>query len=89
MNATGIWFSPQILSFLNPPIPVAQRVGRSLRMGVAVLEANARLLVGLYLLLSVGGIVLLAITGYLGGSMVYDHGVGTPAGLLPVQIGIF
>lgn len=77
------WFSPRILTFLSPAIPVAQRMGKSLRLRMAALGGNARLFVGLYLLLSVGGLVLLAITGYLGGSMVYDHGVGTPTGILP------
>jgi hypothetical protein len=36
----------------------------------------------LYLALSVIGVGLLALTGYLGGALVYDHGVGAPAGLL-------
>jgi uncharacterized membrane protein len=39
----------------------------------------SRLLVGLYLLASVGGLVLLTLTGYYGGLMVYHYGVGTPA----------
>jgi uncharacterized membrane protein len=34
--------------------------------------------VELYLLASVVSVVLLGLTGYLGGSMVYDHGVGLP-----------
>ncbi|MBA3823663.1 MAG: hypothetical protein H0X24_07145 [Ktedonobacterales bacterium] len=38
-----------------------------------------RLLIGLYLLASVGGLVLLTLTGYYGGLMVYHYGVGTPA----------
>lgn len=36
----------------------------------------------LYLALSVVGVGLLALTGYLGGALVYDHGVGAPAGLI-------
>ncbi len=83
-----LWLSPQILSFLSPAIPMAERVGKSIRMGVPVLGSNSRLLIGIYLLLSVGGIVLLAITGYLGGTMVYDHGVGTPSGMLLYSIGL-
>ncbi|MGO8950396.1 MAG: DUF2231 domain-containing protein [Ktedonobacterales bacterium] len=35
-----------------------------------------RLVATLYLLASVVSVVLLAITGYLGGAMVFDHGVG-------------
>lgn len=84
-----LWFSPQILSFLSPAIPAAERVGKTLRVGVPVLGSRSHLLIGIYLLLSVAGIVLLAITGYLGGSMVYDHGVGTPSGMLPSRIGLF
>jgi len=55
---------------------------------VPILGSNSRLLISIYLLLSVGGIVLLAITGYLGGSMVYDHGVGTPSGMFLYSIGL-
>jgi len=38
----------------------------------------AQLLIGLYLIASIIGLGLLATTGYLGGLMVYHHGVGTP-----------
>lgn len=38
--------------------------------------------VALYLALSVIGVGLLALTGYLGGALVYDHGVGAPAGMI-------
>jgi uncharacterized membrane protein len=37
-----------------------------------------RSVVAVYLLASVVGVALLAVTGYLGGSLVYDHGVGMP-----------
>ena len=37
-----------------------------------------RLVVALYLLASVVSVVLLGLTGYLGGAMVYDRGVGQP-----------
>ncbi|GAC1380001.1 MAG: hypothetical protein NVS4B7_14330 [Ktedonobacteraceae bacterium] len=73
-----LWLSPHILSFLSPAMPVAARAGKYIQTSVPILGSNSRLLIGIYLLLSVGGIILLAITGYLGGSMVYDHGVGTP-----------
>lgn len=40
----------------------------------------------LYLLLSVVAVGLLGLTGYLGGALVYDHGIGTPSGLLSVLL---
>ena len=46
-----------------------------------------RIVVALYLLLSVVAVILLAITGYLGGALVYDHGVGSPSGLIPTLLG--
>jgi uncharacterized membrane protein len=82
-----IWLSPYILSFLSSTMPVAARVGNYIQTSVPILGNNSRPLIGIYLLLSVGGIVLLAITGYLGGSMVYDHGVGTPSGMFLYSIG--
>jgi len=38
----------------------------------------------LYLALSVVAIGLLGLTGYLGGALVYDHGVGAPGGMLSI-----
>lgn len=73
-----LWFSPYILSFLSSAMPAAERARKYILTRVPALERNSRLLIGTYLLFSIGGIVLLAITGYLGGSMVYDYGVGTP-----------
>jgi uncharacterized membrane protein len=51
------------------------------------LGKTSRPLPMLYLLASLVGPALLAITGYLGGSMVYDNGVGTPSGVIPALIG--
>jgi uncharacterized membrane protein len=42
------------------------------------LKPLPRLVVALYLLASVVSVVLLGLTGYLGGSLVYDHGVAQP-----------
>ena len=78
-----LWLSPHILSFLSPAMPVAARANKYIHERLSIIGRNSRLLIGLYQLLSVGGVVLLAITGYLGGSMVYDHGVGTQSGMLP------
>ena len=82
-----LWFSPSILSFLSPTLPMAARAGKYLETRAPLLGSDSRLLISLYLLFSVGGIVLLAITGYLGGSMVYDHGVGTPVGMFLYSLG--
>ncbi|MBA2682597.1 MAG: hypothetical protein H0U76_29915 [Ktedonobacteraceae bacterium] len=84
-----LWLSPHILSFLSPAMPLAARARKYIDTSMPILGSNSRLLIGLYLLLSVGGVVLLSITGYLGGSMVYDHGVGTPSGMLPSSLGLF
>ena len=73
-----LWLSPYILSFLSSTMPVAARVENYIQTSVPILGNNSRPLIGIYLLLSVGDCPL-AITGYLGGSMVYDHGVGTPS----------
>jgi hypothetical protein len=83
-----LWLSPSILAFLSPTMPAAARAGKYIQTSVPGLGSYSRLLISIYLLLSVGGIVLLAITGYLGGSMVYDHGVGTPSGMFLYSIGL-
>lgn len=38
----------------------------------------------LYLFLSVVAVGLLGLTGYLGGALIYDHGVGSPSGLISI-----
>lgn len=40
----------------------------------------------LYLALSVVAVGLLGLTGYLGGALVYDHGVGAPTGLISILL---
>ena len=42
--------------------------------------------VALYLFLSVVAVALLGLTGYLGGALVYDHGVGSPGGLISILL---
>lgn len=80
-----IWLLPRVLCWLasaSPiPLPALSGAGARLEMTVPVLYARPlpRSVVALYLALSVVGLGLLAITGYLGGSLVYDHGVGLPA----------
>lgn len=83
-----IWLSPRIFTALAPSLPVAARAGKYIQTTFPFLGSNARVLIALYLLLSVGGLILLAITGYLGGAMVYDHGVGTSSGMVPSSVGL-
>jgi uncharacterized membrane protein len=84
-----IWLSPHILSAaLRPSLPAATRLERSLLTIVPILGKRSRTLITLYLVASLAGLVLLTITGFLGGSMVYDHGVGTPSGTIPSLISI-
>jgi uncharacterized membrane protein len=79
-----IWLSPRILAALQIRQPAFAGVERQLRVLLPGLwgERISPLLVGVYLTGSLVGLVLLALTGYLGGALVYDHGVGTPAGVL-------
>jgi uncharacterized membrane protein len=83
-----IWLSPRILSALGPSLPAAARLERSLLTIVPILGKRSCTLITLYLVASLAGLVLLTITGFLGGSMVYDHGVGTPSGTIPSLINI-
>ncbi len=84
-----IWLLPRVLCWLasaSPvPVPAVAVAGERLQMAVPLLYARPlpRTVVALYLALSVGGLVLLAVTGYLGGSLVYDHGVGLPPPATP------
>ncbi|MEO6890718.1 MAG: DUF2231 domain-containing protein [Ktedonobacteraceae bacterium] len=81
-----IWLAPHILSALRPAMPAAVRLERSLLAVLPVLGKTSPLLIGLYLVASLAGLVFLSITGFLGGSMVYDHGVGMPSGSIPFLI---
>lgn len=84
-----IWLLPRVLCWLasvSPvPLPAAAGIGSRLQIAVPMLYARPlpRSIVALYLVLSVVGLVLLAVTGYLGGSLVYDHGVGLPVQTSP------
>jgi uncharacterized membrane protein len=79
-----IWLSPRILMGLQGVAPaIANPLQQRLRAAAPALFAAppATWMIALYLLGSVVGAVLLGITGYLGGALVYDHGLGTPAAL--------
>jgi uncharacterized membrane protein len=78
-----VWQSPRLLGWLRLTFPnagmlaSAQTWSRSL-LPLAYVKPLPRSVVVAYLVLSVVGVVLLALTGYLGGAMVYDYGVGLP-----------
>ncbi len=77
------WQSPRLLGWLCTVFPQtkllasAQARVQSL-LPLAYAKSLPRSVVTAYLLLSVVGVVLLGLTGYLGGAMVYDRGVGLP-----------
>jgi uncharacterized membrane protein len=83
-----VWLAPRILPALATLIPASRpamvRADRLLRRALPRLyEPKLPVsVVALYLALSLVAVALLAITGYLGGALVYDHGVG-PSGLVP------
>lgn len=77
------WQSPRILGWLRsvfPRVSGLATVQGWTRDCLPLIYSGAlpRSVVTSYLLLSVLGIVLLGLTGYLGGALVYDHGVGLP-----------
>ncbi len=78
-----LWQSPRILGWARVALPraggvaMAQTWWRSV-LPLAYVRPLPRGLVVAYLALSVIGVVMLALTGYLGGAIVYDHGVGLP-----------
>jgi uncharacterized membrane protein len=78
-----LWQSPRLLAWLRKLFPrtqvlAAAEVRVQALLPLAYAKSLPRSVVAAYLLLSVIGVVLLALTGYLGGAMVYDHGVGLP-----------
>lgn len=79
-----IWLMPRMFAWLravHPAVaPTLDNTEKRLKMVLPLLYVKQlpRSLVATYLLASVIGVVLLAITGYLGGAIVYDHGVGLP-----------
>ena len=78
-----VWQAPRLLGWLRGVFPnavvitTAQSWSRSL-LPLTYVKHLPRGVVVAYLLLSIIGVILLALTGYLGGAMVYDHGVGLP-----------
>jgi uncharacterized membrane protein len=83
------WLMPRILWWAANifPVPLPALAGASERLEGAVpilyLKPLPRAIIALYLVFSVIGLALLAVTGYLGGALVYDHGVGMPAAPTP------
>ncbi|HEX8996294.1 MAG TPA: DUF2231 domain-containing protein [Ktedonobacterales bacterium] len=82
-----IWLAPRGFALLKqaaPLRPIVARTDHALRVIAPALYEPPlpAAAVALYLLLSVAAVGLLGLTGYLGGALVYDHGVGAPSGLL-------
>ncbi|HEX9038747.1 MAG TPA: DUF2231 domain-containing protein [Ktedonobacterales bacterium] len=77
-----VWLAPRLFPMFAGALPAARGafgVGDAwLRRALPELYAPRlpRVAIGLYLALSLVAVALLAITGYLGGALVYDHGVG-------------
>lgn len=79
-----IWLMPRLMGAFGVIAPRAQptlaAAQQRLREALPGLDAPqpSRTLLATYIVFSLGGLVLLAVTGYLGGALVYDHGVGIP-----------
>ena len=85
LAARLIWLLPRMLCWMATafavPLPACASAGTRLEALLPELFQRPlpRAIVGAYLVFSVLGLALLAVTGYLGGSLVYDHGVGLPS----------
>ena len=77
-----IRLSPRILGGMSTSFGFIRPLETRLRTVIPAVFAKppSALVIAAYLLASVVAAVLLGITGYLGGAMVYDHGLGTPTG---------
>lgn len=78
-----IWLAPRILGWAGQArwvvaSSVARVDGRLRELLPAMYLPAPRLAIAAYLLASALSVFLLAATGYLGGAMVYHHGVGMP-----------
>ncbi len=79
-----IWVSPQLMRIAGLLVPRAQPtlMGAQQRLFAALPGLDSpqpsRQLLVVYIFFSLIGLALLAVTGYLGGALVYDHGVGIP-----------
>ncbi len=82
-----VWLAPQGFAFLKQKgvarVMVAN-ADHTLRLALPVLYEPPLpvIAVALYLFLSVVAVGLLGLTGYLGGALVYDHGVTLPGGFI-------
>ncbi|HZC06146.1 MAG TPA: DUF2231 domain-containing protein [Ktedonobacterales bacterium] len=84
-----VWLAPRgfaLFKRVTALQPVVASADGALRMIAPKLYAPAlpRSAIALYLALSVVAVGLLGLTGYLGGALVYDHGVGAPSGLISI-----
>ncbi len=87
-----VWLAPRIFPAVVAFIPATRALmadaDRALRIALPRLYEPKlpRIVVVLYMFLSVVAVILLGITGYLGGALVYDHGVATSSGLIPALL---
>ena len=86
-----VWLAPRGFALLDrvaPLRPLAASADGALRLIAPKLYEPPLPVaaVVLYLALSVIAVALLGLTGYLGGALVYDHGVGAPGGLISVLL---
>ncbi len=72
-----VWLAPRIFAALAPVSGAVKGVEQRTREVLPfVFAPTPNALIVAYLAISVVGIILLTLTGYYGGSMVYHHGVG-------------
>ncbi|MGZ3601692.1 MAG: hypothetical protein ACXWQ5_18835, partial [Ktedonobacterales bacterium] len=77
-----VWLAPSVLSWLPQVVPATQSAAsggqRALQSVLPALYTSRLpgIIVAMYLALSIVGVVLLGLTGYFGGAIVYDRGVG-------------
>jgi uncharacterized membrane protein len=77
-----VWLAPRVLYWLPQVVPATQSAAtdgqRALRTALPALYTSRLpgIVVAMYLTLSMVGVVLLGLTGYFGGAIVYDRGVG-------------
>lgn len=82
-----VWLAPRGFALLKQAAPLRRIVSGAdytLRLVAPALYEPPLpwVVVALYLALSIVAVGLLGLTGYLGGALVYDHGVGAPGGFI-------
>lgn len=86
-----VWLAPRgflLLKRTSPLRSLADRADHALRLIAPKLYEPPLPVAAviLYLALSLIAVGLLGLTGYLGGALVYDHGVGAPGGFISILL---